>query len=155
MTPLWESPEVVAPFVARIIGTRPDFGNCQTMAILDKSGKMVAGLVFHSWNPDAGVIEVAAAALTPKWATRNVLKTALAYCFQTAGCQMVVARHAEDNTAARRLWKALGADEMIIPRLRGRTASEAIALLTDDAWAQSKFMRSSDEPRQIKSASAA
>lgn len=144
---------MVCSFVAKIIGVRPDFGNCRCMAVLDSDGKMVAGLVFHNWNPDTEVIEVSAAAVSPKWATRNVLRAALAYCFQTAGCQMVVTRTAEDNNAARRLWKALGANEVLIPRLRGRTASEAILLLTDDAWAKSKFMR--PKYGQAKSASAA
>lgn len=138
MTPVWNVPEVV-PFVAKLCGVRPDFGNCRTMAVLDRDGWLVAGLVFHNWSPEYGVIEVSAAALTPKWATRAVLNTALDYVF--AHCQMAVARIAEDNLQARRLWKGLGAEEHILPRLRGRTASEAIQLLTDDAWAQSRLKR--------------
>ena len=138
MTPVWSVPEVV-PFVARLAGVRPDFGNCRTMAVLDKNGGMVAGIVFHNWSPEHGVIEISAAAVTPKWATRAVLNTALDYVF--AHCQMAVARIAEDNLQARRLWKGLGATEHILPRLRGRTANEAILMLTDDAWAQSKLKR--------------
>lgn len=150
MTPVWNVPEVV-PFVARLAGVRPDFGNCRTMAVLDRDGVMVAGLVFHNWSPENGVIEISAAAITPKWATRTVLKTALGYVF--AHCQMAVARIAEDNMPARRLWKGIGAQEYILPRLRGRGASEAIELLTDDAWAASRFMRS--DHGQVQSASAA
>lgn len=139
MTPLWGMEGAVVPFVAALTGFRPDFGNCRTMAVLDKDGKMVAGLVFHNWSPEFGVIEVSAAAITPRWATRTVLNTALAYVF--SHCQMAVARIHENNLPARRLWKGLGAEEHILPRLRGRNASEAILLLTDDAWAQSKFKR--------------
>lgn len=127
------------PFVASLAGVRPDFGNCRTMAVIGKDGKMVAGLVFHNWSPEHGVIEVSAAATTPKWATRSVLNAALGYVF--SHCQMAVARIAEDNLPARRLWKGLGAQEYILPRLRGREASEAVELLTDDAWAQSRLKR--------------
>ena len=68
-----------------------------------------------------------------------MLNEALDYIF--THCQMVVARHAETNIPARKLWRSLGATEHILPRMRGRTASEALALLTDDAWAQSKLKR--------------
>ena len=139
MTPLWVSPEIVVPFVARIAGLRPDFGNCVTMAVMDRERKMAAGLIFHNWEPESGVIEVTAAATSPKWATRSILRSALSYCFDDVGCQMVVARHAETNKQARRLWAALGAQEYIIPRLRGRDAAEVLATLTDDAWAKSKL----------------
>ena len=131
--------EAVVPFVANLAGLRADFGNCRTMAVLDKGGVLVAGVIFHNWSPENGVIEVSAAATTPKWATRAVLNAALGYIFSF--CQMTVARIAEDNLQARRLWKGLGAQEFILPRLRGRTASEAILLLTDDAWAQSRLKR--------------
>jgi RimJ/RimL family protein N-acetyltransferase len=109
------------------------------MAVLDGEGRMVAGIVFHNYSPEHGVIEVSAAATTPRWATREVLNAALGYVF--AHCQMAVARIAEDNLPARRLWKALGATEYILSRMRGRTASDALQLLTDDAWAQSKLKR--------------
>lgn len=145
MTPVWNVPEVV-PFVAKLAGCRPDFGNCRTLAVLDRDGKLVAGLVFHNWSPEYGVIEVSAAATTARWATRQVLNTALDYVF--AHCQMVVARIAEDNVPARRLWKGLGAREIILPRMRGRAASEALEMLTDDEWAQSKLKRSTHGQEQ-------
>jgi RimJ/RimL family protein N-acetyltransferase len=139
VTPVWGGRDAVVAFVARLSGCRPDFGNCQTMAVLDRDGRLVAGLVFHNYSPEYRVIEVSAAATDKRWATRKVLNAACDYIF--AHCQMAVARTHMENTATRRLWKALGAEEHILPRLRGRDASEAILLLTDDAWAQSKFKR--------------
>lgn len=132
----------MVPFVAGLAGIRPDFGNCRTMAVVDRRGETVAGVVFHNWSPESEVIEISAASTDRRWASRNVLRAVFDYCFESAGCQMVVARHAEENQPARRLWRALGAQEYLIPRLRGRTASEAIATLTDDAWKQSRFKRS-------------
>lgn len=100
---------------------------------------LVGGVVFHNWNPETGVIEVSAASIDARWATRGVMRAVFEYIFQTAECQLAVARTGEDNKRTRRLWKALGATEYIIPRLRGRTASEAILTLTQEAWENSKF----------------
>lgn len=151
MTPVWGNPDLVVPFVARLIGhPGSDFGECQTMTVLDSHGKVAAGIVFHNWNPDAGVIEVSAAAVDPRWPTRNVLQQAFGYVF--AHCQLAVSRQHEDNIRARKLWKAFGADEYLIPRLRGRTASEAICTLTEEAWRDSKFMRSPNGQAQSSQA---
>jgi RimJ/RimL family protein N-acetyltransferase len=141
VTPVWGMDDLVVPFVAALAGEPPDFGNCRTMAIMNGDGEMVAGIVFHNWRPDHGVMEVSAAALDPKWATRGVLREAFGYIFDKAGCQLAVARTAEGNTRVRRLWRAFGATEYIIPRLRGRSASEAILTVTKEAWALSPLAR--------------
>lgn len=96
-------------------------------------------------------MEVTAAAIDSRWASRTVLRQLFGYVFNAA--QLCVARTGTDNQRVRRLWKAFGAKEYIIPRLRGREASEAILTLTDDAWYASRFMRQANG--QIKSASAA
>ncbi len=136
---IWGHADAVKPFVLQVCELEGGFINCQTAAVVDNDGHMVAGVVFHNWNAESGVLEVSAASLSRKWATRGVLRDLFGYVFKH--CQACVARTAENNTTVRRLWKAFGAQEYIIPRLRGREASEAILLLTDDAWAKSKFMR--------------
>ena len=64
---------IVAKFVADLIpsvGAR-GFGNCKTIGIID-GGMLVAGLVYHNWDPDAGVIEISGAALPGEpWMTRE------------------------------------------------------------------------------------
>lgn len=140
MTPVWGLREHVVPFVAMVAGERPDFGECQTMAVMD-GGKMVGGIVFHNWRPDYGVIEFSGAGVKPGWVSRGVLREAFGYAFGQAMCQLVVARTAIENKRMRRLAKALGAQEYIIPRMRGRTASEAILTLTKEAWASSRLAR--------------
>lgn len=134
---VWNVPEVI-PFVASLAGCAPDFGNCRTAAVV-KDRQIIAGFVFHNWSPENGVIEVSAGATDPRWATRENIKELLGYVFSVA--QTCVARSHEDNKRARRLWRSFGAQEFILPRMRGRTASEALTLLTDDAWAESKYMR--------------
>lgn len=138
MRVVWGHDDLVAAWVAEELGGRP-FGEHRAAAVVDGDGNLAAGVVFHNWNPEAEVIEVSAAASDPRWATRAVLSELFGYVFAVA--QACVARTAEDNARVRRLWKAFGAQEYVIPRLRGRTASEALLMLTDDAWAKSKFMR--------------
>lgn len=63
------------------------------------------------------------------------------YAFDQAGCQMLVARHSEHNATLRRMWNAVGANEYLIPRLRGRDEAEAIATYTAEAWREGKTMK--------------
>ena len=151
MNVVWGLKEHVVPFVAQIDSLPGGFGNCQTAAVIDRKGNMVAGVVFHNWNPAAEIIEVSAASVDARWATRGVLQELFGYVF--THCQACAARTAETNRTVRRLWKAFGAQEYIIPRLRGRTASEAILMLTDEAWAASKFARP-DNGKKISTAAA-
>jgi RimJ/RimL family protein N-acetyltransferase len=135
---VWGREDIVAPWIAEEIGVQA-LGECRTASVMGNDGRLMAAVAFHNWNPQAGVIEVSAAAVDPRWASRAVLSELFGYAFAIA--QAVVARTSEDNTRVRRLWKAFGAEEYIIPRLRGRTASEAALLLTDDAWAVSKLRK--------------
>jgi RimJ/RimL family protein N-acetyltransferase len=141
---VWGREDIVAPWIAEEIGVGA-IGECRTASVLAADGHLMAAVAFHNWNPDAGVVEVSAASVDPRWASRDVLEELFGYAFAIA--QAVVARTAEDNTRVRRLWKAFGATEYIIPRLRGRTASEALLMLTDDAWAVSKMRRQENGQR--------
>lgn len=140
MTPFWD--ERVAAWVARRIpNCERGFEPCVGLGVLRRDKKLVAGLVFHNWEPEAGLIEVSGAAIDPRWMTRTVMNEALGYAFDVAGCQMVFARQSVKNEAPRKAWKALGAQEVIIPRLRGRHEDGSIITLTDDAWRASKFRK--------------
>jgi len=123
MTPIWD--KRAKPFVLRLMaekipGAHLGFGNCQVMAVADREGRLCAGVVFHNWSPRAGVIEMTVAASDRRWMSRRVITEAFAYAFVEAGCQMVVFRVDPDDAHIRRLIAALGGQEYIIPRLRGR-----------------------------------
>lgn len=138
------NPEVrdaVVRFVARQIkGAERGFGNCATMGVID--GKtLIAGMVFHNFNPECGTIELSGAATSRRWLTRAVFNAMFGYAFDQCGCQMLVARHSEHNTRLRRMWSAVGASEYLIPRLRGRDEAEAVATYTAEAWREGKTMR--------------
>jgi RimJ/RimL family protein N-acetyltransferase len=123
--------EDVAAFVARQLGFSRGFGEC---AAIGFGTPLFAGFVYHDWNPEAATIEISAASTRPGWGNKSALKAIFEYPFDQLGCQLVIARHSVNNSRVRRIWKALGASEYIIPRLRGRYEDEAIATLTVEAW---------------------
>ena len=142
MTPLYGHDKVVAEFVSRMIpGCDRDFGPCTAMGVLDNDGKLVAGLVYHNFYPENGVIEISAASISKLWMTRPVLRAIFDYPFDQLGCQLVVFRVAPADMPLRRILKAFGATEHVIPRLRGRDEAEVIVTLTDNAWKTNKLAR--------------
>ena len=100
---------------------------------------LIGGVVFHNHNPESGVIEMSAAATSPRWFNRKTAYLAHDFAFNQLGCQMAVMRVAEGNGRALRLVKALGYIGYCIPRLRGREAAEIILTLADDDWRASKW----------------
>jgi len=136
VTPVWDA--AAAEWVAGQLGYDRPFTSCRSMAVIH-SGRIVAGVVFHDWNPEAGVIELSAAATDPRWMTRKVINEVFGYAFGLLGCQMAVARTEASNSTVRKLWRGLGAQETIIPRLFGRAKNGAILTLTDDKFRTSKF----------------
>lgn len=100
---------------------------------------LVAGVLYHNWYPDTGVVELTGASISKRWLSRAVLKAVFAVPFDHLGCQLVVFRVSEHNKPMLRIAKAYGFSEHIIPRLRGRTESEHILTLADDDWRQSRF----------------
>ncbi len=131
----------VERFVAALIpGCERGFGEAQGIGFLDGAGRLVAGVVYHNWNPESGVIEISAASTCRDWLTRDRLKEIFAYPF-AIGCRMAVARIGEHNRRARRIWRSLGADEFIIPALRSPTEAEVVYTLTSEQWHNGKFSR--------------
>lgn len=128
---------------ARVPGCERGWTEYQSLGVEHK-GEIVAGVVLHGWEPETGIIELSGAAEDPRWMTREVMRKVFHYVFEELCCQMIVARQDPSNDRAIRAWKALGANEIIIPRLRGRSRDGSIITFTDDAWRQSKFRRSSD-----------
>ncbi|MGI8397803.1 N-acetyltransferase [Agrobacterium deltaense] len=121
-------------------GKGRDFGNCQAMAICE-DGELIGGMVWHNYEPEAGVIEISGAATSSKWLTRKTLAAMFGIPFKEWGIQCLVMRVAPEDEALHRMLKAYGFDLYVIPRLRGRDRDEHVFILTDDAWRASKFNR--------------
>jgi RimJ/RimL family protein N-acetyltransferase len=139
---LFGEDELVAAFVAAMIPRvrQRGFGRCKTIGIVDGDNELIAGLVYHHLDPEAGLIEISGAALPGRlWATRETLKLMHQVPFIQYGCQMVIMRVEAANERLLRQLMALGYELAPMPRLYGREQDGVICWLTDDAWAASKL----------------
>ena len=126
--------QAVASFVAGgIPGCERGWENFTTLGMVEGE-RLVAGVVFHNYNPEAGVIEISAASISRRWLTRPMLKGMFGYPFGQIGCQMVVIRVSERNTVMVEIAERFGFTAYRIPRLRGREEAEILFTLTDEDW---------------------
>lgn len=134
--------DLLSRWVADLIwpGKGRDFGNCQGMVVIE-DGQAIAGMIYHNYEPQSGVIEISGAGTSKRWLTRETLRVMFAYPFKECGCQAVVMRVASHDKPLHRMLKAYGFDHYVLPRLRGRNEDENVFILTDDAWRSNKFNR--------------
>lgn len=128
----------------RLFGRDNAFERYQSLGVADESG-LIAGVVFHNWEPQAEIIEVSAFAKTPRWFSRSVLSEMFSYTFGQLGCQMTFTRQAVSNQSASKIFKAVGGTEYVIPRLFGRHTDGSVVTLTEEAWRASKFNREAQQ----------
>lgn len=144
MTPVFEYPEAVRAFVAQgIFAPGREFGASTAIGFATEDEGLVAGFVYHNYEPDTGVIEVSGYSTRRNWVNKALFKTIFDYPFKQLGCRMVVARHSATNKRVIRIWNALGATQTTLPDLRGPNEAEVVALLKADDWHNSKFTRKS------------
>lgn len=133
--------QIVSRFVASLIphvGWR-GFGNAKTIGVIDHDGRLIAGLVYTNWNPDAGTIEISGASISPRWLTRETLRRMFDYPFKEVHCQMAVMRVLATDERLLRQLAAYGFAFVTIPRLYGRARDGVICTLTAEDWASNKF----------------
>ena len=114
------------------------FGECATMGVFEH-GALLGVVVFHNWQPEAGVIEISGASTSRRWLSRPMLERMFIWAFDERGCQLVAARVSDDNKRLHRILHAYGFKSFVIPRLRGRGEDERVFTLTDDDWRGGKF----------------
>lgn len=133
----WDSRPEVADFVNRRIRESFTASTSLPVGVRDKHDELIAGWVFHNFDPESNVIEFSGAADTPRWMTRAILHELFKYAF--AHCQMVITRNSEKNTRLHRQLKAFGFEKIVLPRLFGRTEDCFYWFLTIEAWHRSPF----------------
>lgn len=140
---VYDFPAETKEFVARgLWGGSREFGECTAIGFANENEGLVAGFVYHNYEPDYGAIELSGYSSRRDWADKEVVATIFgAYPFQQLGCRLLIGRHSEHNTRVRRIWKALGANETLIPQLRSDDEGEAVAVLRSDVFMKSRFMR--------------
>jgi len=139
---VYDHSEIVAHFVAQLIPScrTRGFGRNQAIGIVDEAGHLIAGLVYHHYDPDAGVIEISGAALPGKqWLTRETLRHMYGYPFLICDCQMVINRVPADDERQLRMMAAFNYSLIRVPRMLGRDKDGVLGLLTREAWEANKF----------------
>ncbi len=89
----------VADRIKRRVGREVDFGLCKAIGLCDDENP-IAGIVFHSYMPQHGNIEISMAADTARWATPDVLRVFLSYPFIQLGCRRVTTQTPASNKRA-------------------------------------------------------
>lgn len=112
MNVLYGHTEFVTAWVkARVGATAGDsFGPSTALGVMDKS-RLIAGVVFHDWQPAFRTIQASCAADDPRWAMRGILSEILSYPFYQIGVNRINTIAAADNTRAREFNKRLGMTE--------------------------------------------
>jgi hypothetical protein len=133
--------QAVASFVAKLIPhCRRGFGpNARAIGIVEGQ-ELIAGLVYHNYDPDAAIIEISGAALPGRrWLSRETIRRMYRFPFLDCNCQMVVQRTPADNERLLGMLAAYDYSFISMPRLFGRDRHGVICCLTYEAWAGNRF----------------
>ena len=131
---------LISQFVASLIPhCRRGFGECRTIGVIDEQDRLIAGMVYHNYDPEAEIIEMSGAATTAHWLQRGMVGRMHQYPFHQCGCQMVAMRIPAENERLLRQLAVYGYNFMLFPRLFGRERDGVIATLTVEDWAENKF----------------
>ena len=133
--------EIVARFVAQLIPhCRRGFGaNAKAIGVIDEAGKLIAGLVYSNYDPEASTIEVAGAATNARWLSRRTIARFYQYPFLQVGCQMIYQKTPADNLRLLRQLAAYDYAFIKVPRMFGRDRDGVLCTLTYEDWCQNRF----------------
>jgi RimJ/RimL family protein N-acetyltransferase len=135
--------QAVAQFVAQLIPhCRRGFGPNITAIGVVEDGRLIAGLVYSNYDPEAATIEISGAALPGKyWLTRGTLARMFEYPFLCCGCQMIYQKTPIDSERLLGVLAKYGYSFIKIPRMFGRDQDGVLCVLTYEDWCASKFNR--------------
>ena len=109
IVPVYDHSDAVKVFVAKGLwgGRRSIEG--YGLGFATEADGLVAGIVYHNFDPDGGVIELTAYSTRRDWLNRNNLRAVFSYPFEQLGVRLCVARISENNTRTLRIWRSFGA----------------------------------------------
>ena len=86
--------EFAAWVAARLphVGADLGFGNCRAVGVAQgvaPEDKLLAGVVYHDWQPKASTIQISCAARSPLWAHPDTLAELLAIPFERMGVNKI------------------------------------------------------------------
>jgi len=75
----------VARRIAHLHGGIEKFGAFKAVGVVDTSGRPVAGIVFHDYQPDYRTCQISMASATPMWAKPEIITELLSIPFKQYG----------------------------------------------------------------------
>jgi hypothetical protein len=115
------------------------FVNAKTIGVIDEEGKLIGGLVYHNYDPQAGIIEISGAATSKRWLSRRTIALMYQYPFLVCGCQMLYQRTPADNEKLLGQLAAYDYTFIKVPRMFGRQRDGVLCTLTYEAWCSNRF----------------
>ena len=83
-------------------------GPAAAIGVLDPAGRMMAGVIYHGYDPFTGSIEISCAADGARWGNRETFRALLRYPFEQIDCQRVSAVTPRRGTRTRHFLEGLG-----------------------------------------------
>jgi RimJ/RimL family protein N-acetyltransferase len=129
--------EQVAAWVARQIphvGAQ-GFGPCRAIAVAH-DGRPLAAIVYHDYQPEAGVCQISMASTSPLWAKPDTIRALLAVPFDQYRCFKVWTCIPADNERAIRFNVGIGmVREAVLRHQFGKKRHACIYGMTADEYA--------------------
>ena len=136
-----EGNRLAGQFASKLIWGVPDrFGPHCSVAVVE-DGSLVAAVIFHNCDEDAGIIELSGASVSRRWATPAVLNFLYNVAFDLLGNQMVMQRVKAGNEVHLTQLRRLGFKEYVIERGAGRDEDLHIFTMTAEQWAEHPLKR--------------
>lgn len=139
---LWVGQRI--PYVARRMArdpASPPFGPAQAIGVINQAGALVAGVVYHGYDPDCPSVEMSFAADTAKWLTRKLIYELMTYPFEGMGCRRVTGVTPKRAKAARAFLDAFGFKREGVVRSGFMDDDAIISGLLAKEWATHRFNR--------------
>ena len=138
---VFDKPEIVANCVALLIPRcrARGFGKCSAIGVIDEDGKMIGGIVYTNWDPDAGRVEIHGAAVHPRWLTRQTIFHMFDYPFHQLNCQMVFQETPAEDLRLLGQLARYGYTFIKAPRWFGREKDGVFCYLTYEDWCGNRF----------------
>lgn len=115
------------------------FGPCQCAGVV-RGDYMIAGVVFHDWQPGPDTLQLSMAADTPMWSRPEVLSGLFRYAFVTNGAQLLWTATPIDNDKALKFNLHIGMKREAVLRHRfGHKRHAVICSMTRGEWTRSRW----------------